>query len=56
MVLRLLCGVGYIAIFLVYIGLHGAFPPDFTYWGMDSLHAGPVLYSFLWILGYVQQS
>ena len=53
---RLLCGMGYLAIFMAHVGLQKVFPPGYTYWGLNSEYAGPVVYLFLWAVGYVPSS
>jgi hypothetical protein len=50
--LRLILGIGYLAIFMVYVGLGLVFPPNFSYWGIERGYAGPVVYLFLWLIGY----
>jgi hypothetical protein len=49
--LRLFIGVGYITIFMVYVALGRAFPSNYTYWGLPSGFAGPIVYLFLWLIG-----
>lgn len=49
--LRLTCGIGYLIVFMVYIGLGHVFPYMYTYWGIEASYAGPVVYLFLWLIG-----
>ena len=49
--LRLLLGVGYLAVFVAYAGFGRVFPPGYAYWGLSAGFAGPVVYLFLWLLG-----
>ncbi|KAH8765442.1 hypothetical protein F5883DRAFT_645258 [Diaporthe sp. PMI_573] len=49
LILRLLCGLGYIAMFLVYVGFREVFPQGYSYWGMSSGFSDPVVYLFLWL-------
>ena len=51
--LRLICGVGYIANFMAYVGLGRVFPFGYTYWGIAEGFCGPIVYLFLWLAGYV---
>lgn len=51
MLLRLLAGLGYIAMFLVYVGFREVFPHGYSYWGMGSGFSDPVVYLFLWVIG-----
>lgn len=51
LLLRLIFGVGYLAIFMAYIGIGRVFPYGYTYWGLDRGYAGPVVYLFLWLIG-----
>lgn len=51
LILRLLCGLGYIAMFLVYVGFREVFPQGYSYWGMSSGFSDPVVYLFLWVIG-----
>jgi len=51
LVLRLLCGLAYIALFLVYVGMGGPFPEGYTYWGVSTSFAAPVVYILLCIEG-----
>src|SRR3569833_421144 len=48
---RLLLGGGYLAVFMVYVGFGRVFPMAYSYWGMSSGFAGPVVYLFLWLIG-----
>ncbi|KAK3897642.1 hypothetical protein C8A05DRAFT_19630 [Staphylotrichum tortipilum] len=50
-VLRLLCGLAYIALFLVYVGMGGPFPKGYTYWGVSTRFAAPVVYMLLCVEG-----
>ncbi|KAK4103438.1 hypothetical protein N658DRAFT_421236 [Parathielavia hyrcaniae] len=49
--LRSICGIAYIVLFLVYVGLGGPFPAEYTYWGLPTHSAAPVLYFLLSIEG-----
>jgi len=51
LLLRLLLGIGYLAIFMTYVGLGRVFPWGFSYWGIAPGFAGPVVYLFLWLIG-----
>lgn len=51
LLIRLLFGVGYLAIFMAYIAIGRVFTPGYTYWGLDRGYAGPVVYLFLWLIG-----
>ncbi|KAK3939493.1 hypothetical protein QBC46DRAFT_144754 [Diplogelasinospora grovesii] len=51
LLLRLICGIGYLALFMVYVGMGRVFPYSFTYWSMAPGYAGPVVYLFLWLIG-----
>lgn len=51
LVLRLLAGLGYVAMFLVYVGFREVFPHGYSYWGMGSGFSDPVVYLFLWVIG-----
>lgn len=53
LLLRVLCGVSYIALFFAYVARDHVFPPGFTFWAMPPGVAGPLVYGFLWVLGYV---
>ncbi|KAJ2902268.1 hypothetical protein MKZ38_000809 [Zalerion maritima] len=48
---RLFLGIGYLAVFMAHVGLQKVFPPGYSYWGLKSDFAGPVVYLFLWALG-----
>lgn len=50
---RLLLGMGYLAVFMAHVGLQKVFPPGYTYWGLRAEYAGPIVYLFLWALGFV---
>lgn len=49
--LRLTCGIGYLAVFMVYVAMGHVFTAGYTYWGLESGYAGPVVYLFLWLIG-----
>lgn len=49
--LRLFCGLSYIALFLVYVGMGGPFPEGYTYWGVSTRFAAPVVYILLCVEG-----
>ncbi|KAK0715133.1 hypothetical protein B0H67DRAFT_683442 [Lasiosphaeris hirsuta] len=51
LLLRLIYGIGYIILFMIYVAHGQVFPSGFTFWGMASGFAGPVVYLFLWLLG-----
>lgn len=51
--LRLICGVGYLAIFMAYVGLGRVFPFGYTYWKVPEGYGGPIVYLFLWLVGCV---
>ncbi|KAF9873775.1 hypothetical protein CkaCkLH20_08885 [Colletotrichum karsti] len=52
LILRLVLGLGYIAVFAVYIAFGGdVFAPDFEYWGMSDSYGRVLAYMFLWGLG-----
>jgi hypothetical protein len=51
--LRLVLAIGYLAIFMAYIALKRAFPVGFTCWGMATDYSNPVVYLFLWLIGFV---
>ncbi|KAK4153479.1 hypothetical protein C8A00DRAFT_15298 [Chaetomidium leptoderma] len=51
LVLRFVCGLAYIALFLVYVGLGGPFPKGYTYWGLSVDLAAPVVYTLLCVEG-----
>ncbi|KAK3306803.1 uncharacterized protein B0T15DRAFT_154132 [Chaetomium strumarium] len=51
LVLRLGCGIVYIVIFLVYVGLGGVFPGRYTYWGLSADNAGIMVYVLLCVEG-----
>lgn len=50
-VFRLLLGLGYIAQFLVYIGVQQIFPSRYTYWDLTTRYSEPVVYILLLGLG-----
>ena len=49
--IRFTCGIAYIALFLVYIGLGDPFPQDYTYWGLPTRFAALVVYILLCVEG-----
>lgn len=51
LVARLLVGLGYIAMFLVYVGFREVFPRGYAYWGMTSGFSDPIVYLLLWVIG-----
>jgi hypothetical protein len=51
LVLRVIYGIAYIALFLVYVGLGGPFPRGYTYWGLSVDMAAPVVYILLCVQG-----
>lgn len=52
LIVRLALGLGYIAVFAVYIAFGGdVFAPDFEYWGMSDGYGRVLAYMFLWGLG-----
>lgn len=53
---RVLVAVGYAAVFAAYVAVGGAFPEGYTYWGLSAEYAAPLVYVFLWVLGYVPPS
>lgn len=53
LLLRVVCGLSYLALFLAYVARDHVFPPGFTFWAMPPGVAGPLVYGFLWLLGYV---
>ncbi|CAK7233282.1 hypothetical protein SEUCBS140593_008549 [Sporothrix eucalyptigena] len=48
---RLVLGLSYIALFMVYVGVGDVFPRHYTFWGLTRAFSGPVVYLFLWMLG-----
>ena len=44
-------GVGYLAVFTVYVAFGRVFPPGYTYWSLPAGFVAPVVYLFLWLLG-----
>jgi hypothetical protein len=52
LLLRLFFGMAYLATFMAYVGVGRVFPSGYTYWGLPVGFAGPVVYLFLWLLGY----
>ncbi|KAK4237452.1 hypothetical protein C8A03DRAFT_44707 [Achaetomium macrosporum] len=51
LVLRLVCGIVYIVLCLVYVGLGGVFPDRHTYWGLYADPAGIMVYVLLCVEG-----
>lgn len=51
LVIRSICGIGYIALFLVYVGLGSPFPEGYTYWGLGHEFAAPLVYILLCVTG-----
>ncbi|KAL0936008.1 uncharacterized protein CTRU02_208223 [Colletotrichum truncatum] len=51
LLLRLILGAGFIAIFCVYIALGAVFAPGFEYWGMGDSYGRVLVYMFLWGIG-----
>ncbi len=51
LILRLVFGIGYLAVFMAYVGLGRVFPNGYAYWGMAPSFSGPVVYIFLWLIG-----
>lgn len=51
LLIRLMNGVVYIIMFLIYVAHGRVFPSGFTFWAMAPGFAGPVVYMFLWLLG-----
>lgn len=49
--LRFACGIAYIALYLVYVGLGNPFPEGYTYWALPVSAAAPVMYLLLCITG-----
>ncbi|CAK7213681.1 hypothetical protein SBRCBS47491_001887 [Sporothrix bragantina] len=50
-VVRLALGLGYLTLFMVYVGMGNVFPRGYTFWGLTRALSGPVVYLFLWMLG-----
>ncbi|KAK1771487.1 hypothetical protein QBC33DRAFT_591853 [Phialemonium atrogriseum] len=48
---RLACGVGYLAVFMAYVGLGRVFPDGYTFWGVEEGFCGPFVYLLLWLIG-----
>jgi hypothetical protein len=48
---RLLIGIGYLAVFMAFLGLSNIFPFGYTYWDLEPGYSGPMVYLFLWLLG-----
>jgi hypothetical protein len=53
LLLRLVSAVVYIILFMVYVAHGRVFPQGYSFWAMSPTIAGPVVYIFLWLLGYV---
>ncbi|KAK4134053.1 hypothetical protein BT67DRAFT_434205 [Trichocladium antarcticum] len=51
LVLRFGCGLTYITHFLLYVGLGGVFPAGYTYWGLSTSLAEPLVYILLCVAG-----
>jgi hypothetical protein len=51
LVIRSVCGIGYFALFLVYVGLGSPFPEGYTYWGVGHEFAALVVYILLCVTG-----
>ncbi|KAK3379201.1 hypothetical protein B0T24DRAFT_147597 [Lasiosphaeria ovina] len=51
LLLRMTFGIGYVTLFLVYIGIGHVFPNTYTFWAIPPDRSGPVIYLFLWLLG-----
>lgn len=52
LVSRLILGLAYLIIFMVYLGGGGSvFPGDFSYWGMSPGYGAPLIFLLLWLLG-----
>lgn len=51
LLLRVIFGIGYLAVFMAYIGLGRVFPGGYSYWGLPSGYAWPIVYLFLWLIG-----
>lgn len=49
---RVVVAVGYAAIFAAYVAMGSAFTEEYTYWGLSKEYAAPLVYVFLWVLGY----
>ncbi|KAK3366500.1 hypothetical protein B0H63DRAFT_490464 [Podospora didyma] len=49
--LRLVYGIGYLTLFMVYVGIGRVFPAGYTYWSIRPDWAGPAVYFLLWVLG-----
>jgi len=50
LLLRLVCGIAYIILFIAYVSHGHVFPRGYTFWAMSSKFSGPVVYIFLWLL------
>ncbi|KAK0627533.1 hypothetical protein B0T14DRAFT_493607 [Immersiella caudata] len=51
LLLRLVSGVTYIILFMVYVANGRVFEQGYSFWAMSPSYAGPVVYIFLWLLG-----
>lgn len=51
LVVRSICGIGYVAVFLVYVGLGRPFPEGYTYWKLSPDLSAPVVYILLCVIG-----
>lgn len=48
---HLVLGLAYLTVFMVDVGVGSVFSGGYTFWGLPSNMAGPVVYFFLWVLG-----
>lgn len=48
---HLALGLAYLTVFMVDVGVGSVFSGGYTFWGLPSSMAGPVVYFFLWVLG-----
>ena len=53
LLLRFVTAVVYLTLFVVYAAHGRVFPSGYTFWAMSPTFSGPVVYVFLWLLGYV---
>lgn len=51
LIARLILGLGYVAMFLVFVGFREVFPLGYAYWGITSEFSEPVVYLLLWGIG-----
>ncbi|OAA59096.1 hypothetical protein SPI_06298 [Niveomyces insectorum RCEF 264] len=51
LLVRLALGIGYLALFMVYVGMGSVFPRRYAFWGLTPGFSGPVVYLFLWMIG-----